>query len=152
VWGDQKLLKSNALLYVTFALKSDERRLTQRLQQQLNDATMELQQRAIDFELGGSGAAAQRMQQELAELAGLRTCNNDLLAEVRTYQKDLKAKDFLLAAQKAAAAAASDKAAAAIQQLKEQVVDRVCVSLGFSAHMSLMSDVSTPKSRCLTPL
>jgi hypothetical protein len=123
VWGDQKLFKSNALLYVIFALKSDERRLTQRLQQQLNEATMELQQRAIDFELGGSGAAAQRTQQELAELAGLRTCNNDLLAEVRTYQKDLKAKDFLLAAQKAAAAAASDKAAAAILQLKEQVVD-----------------------------
>ena len=108
---------------MTFALNSDERRLTQRLQQQLNEATMELQQRAIDFELGGSGAAAQRTQQELAELTGLRNCNNDLLAEVRTYLKDLKAKDFLLAAQKAAAAAASDKAAVAVQQLKEQVVD-----------------------------
>jgi hypothetical protein len=62
------------------------------------------------------------MQQERNELVALRACNDDLLAEVRALQKDARAKDFLLAAQKAAAAAAADKASACIQDLREQVV------------------------------
>lgn len=107
---------------VTLAFDSDERQLSQRLQQQLNEVTMELQQRTLDFELGGGGAAAQRMQQERNELAALRACNDDLLAEVRALQKDARAKEFLLAAQKAAAAATADKSSACIQDLKEQVV------------------------------
>jgi hypothetical protein len=104
------------------ACNAEERRLSLRLQQQLDDATLELQQRAVEFELGGSGAAAQRFEQELAELGALRTCNNELLAEVRSLQQQLKAKDFLLAAQKATAAAAADKAASAMRTMEEQVV------------------------------
>ena len=108
--------------FVTCARNADERRLSLRLQQQLDDATLELQQRAVEFELGSSGAAAQRFEQELAELGALRTCNNELLAEVRSLQQQLKAKDFLLAAQKATAAAAADKAASAMRSMEEQVV------------------------------
>jgi hypothetical protein len=109
------------LLFLLGNTCADERQLSQRLQQQLNEATMELQQRSLDFELGGGGAAAQRMQHELTELSALRTCNNDLLAEVRALQKDLRAKDFLLAAQKSAAAAAAQKSSALVLDLNEQV-------------------------------
>jgi hypothetical protein len=110
-------------IIVTFALDADERRLSLQLQQQLDEATMELQQRTLDFELGGSGAAAaQRYQQELAELGALRNCNTELLAEVRSQQQQLKAKDFVLATQKATAAAAADKAASTIRRMEEQVV------------------------------
>jgi hypothetical protein len=84
---------------------------------------MELQQRTIDFELGGSAAAtAQRFQQELAELSALKSCNNELLAEVRSLQQQLKAKDFIVAAQKAAAAAAADKSATSMRRMEELVV------------------------------
>ncbi len=110
-------------MMVTFAPHADERRLSQRLQQQLDEAAMELQQRALDFELGGSSAAvAQQIQQELAELSALRACNAELLAEVRSLQQQLKAKDFVLAAQKATAAAAAEKAASTVRLLEEQVV------------------------------
>jgi hypothetical protein len=106
---------------VIIPFRSDERQLSQRLQQQLNEATMELQQRALDFELAGSGAAEQRRQQDAAELAALRNCNNDLLAELRALRKDASAKDFLLAAQKAAAASAAAKSFASIEEIKQQV-------------------------------
>jgi hypothetical protein len=106
---------------VIFPFDSDERLLSQRLQQQLNEATMELQQRALDFELTGSGAAEQRRQQDATELTALRNCNNDLLAELRALRKDASAKDFLLATQKAAAAAAAAKSCASIEDMKQQV-------------------------------
>jgi hypothetical protein len=107
---------------VTFVRVPDERKLSKQLQEQLRDATLELHQRALDFELGARGAAEQIAQQERAELAALRACNGDLLAEVRRQQKELGAKDFLLAAQKAAAAAAAEKSASTVRDLKDQVL------------------------------
>jgi hypothetical protein len=106
---------------VIILFDSDERQLSQRLQKQLNEVTMELQQRALDFELAGSGAEEQRRQHDATELAALRSCNNDLLAELRALQKEASAKDFLLAAQKAAAASAAAKSCASIEDMKQQV-------------------------------
>jgi len=110
------------------AALADERLLSQRLQQQLHEAEAELHERALEFDLSNAGAAAQLLQQERTELQQLRICNNELLGEVRAQQQALKAKDFMLAAQKAAAAAAADKAAAAVQDVKKQLAAAVAAS------------------------